>query len=268
MSFNIRYGTANDGENSWPNRSTMVVNVIRTRAPDVLGVQEALRFQLDEITSAVPEYEEIGVGREDGWEAGEYSAILYRSDRYEAEDEGTFWFSDTPEVPGSTSWGNRITRICTWARIRRLETDERFYVYNLHLDHESQPSRERSAALLASRLAAHAADVPVLLLGDFNAGERNAAIQFLIGGIERLAADTASSLRSPRLRDTYRAIHTAAVDSVGTFHGFRGDRSGEQIDWILASDHWEVLDAAIVRTNDDGRYPSDHFPVTALVRLR
>ncbi len=260
MSFNIRYGTANDGANSWPFRRELVFDVIRADRPDLLGVQEALRGQLDEISVAVPGYAEIGVGRDDGRTAGEYSAILIRHERFEPVESGTFWFSDTPDVPGSMSWGNRITRIATWARLRDLATGGSIVVYNLHLDHESQPSRERSAQLLATRLAAHAGE-RVIVMGDFNSGETNPAYRFLVGGGEPAGGTPAS----PRLRDTYRALHPADT-LAGTFNGFTGAASGDKIDHILVSDGWTILDAGIVRTSAAGRYPSDHFPVTAVVR--
>jgi endonuclease/exonuclease/phosphatase family metal-dependent hydrolase len=243
----------------------MVVGVIRDHAPDVVGVQEALRFQLDEMRTALPEYDELGMGRDDGDTLGEYAAILYRSDLFEAEQSGTFWLSDTPHVPGSMSWGNRITRICTWARLMRFDTEDRFYVYNLHLDHQSQPSRERSVALLARRIAMRAPKEPYVVVGDFNAGEDNPAIRFLTGAVDRFVGDVESTVGSPRLRDTYRTLNPSPTD-VGTFNAFRGETGGEQIDWILVSDGWEILDAAIVRTNTDGRYPSDHFPVTARIK--
>jgi endonuclease/exonuclease/phosphatase family metal-dependent hydrolase len=116
MTFNIRYGTANDGANHWKNRKEMVCDVLRKYRSDLVGVQEALRFQLDYIREEVPGYALIGVGREDGKTKGEYSAILYRSKRLEVNESGTFWLSDTPEIPGSITWGNACTRICTWGR--------------------------------------------------------------------------------------------------------------------------------------------------------
>lgn len=260
MAFNIRYGTANDGANSWPFRRDLVFDVIQAYRPDLLGVQEALRGQLDEIGVAVPGYSEIGVGRDDGRTAGEYSAILFREGRFEPLESGTFWFSDTPEAPGSMSWGNRITRIATWARLRDVATGGEIVVYNLHLDHESQPSRERSAELLATRLTAHAG-ARVIVMGDFNSGEANPAYRFLIGA----GALTPRTTASPRLRDTYRALHPTDT-IVGTFNGFTGEETGEKIDHILVNDGWTILDAGIVRTSAAGRYPSDHFPVTAVLR--
>jgi endonuclease/exonuclease/phosphatase family metal-dependent hydrolase len=263
VSFNIRYGTAADGPDAWPTRASQVIDLIRALDPDVLGLQEALRFQLDQLGDALPEYGEIGVGREDGRTAGEYAAILYRRERLQLVDQGTFWLSDTPTVPNSMSWGNRITRIATWARFVDRSTRNEFAVFNVHFDHESQPSRERSAVLVASRLPS---DVPVILLGDFNAGEENRAMRYLTGRQTLEAPDREH--RSPRpLRDTYRAIHRDEAE-VGTFHGFRGGTAGEKIDAILASPAWEVLDAAIVRAQVDGRYPSDHYPVTTRLRWR
>ena len=151
MSFNIRYGTAKDGENHWTERREMLLDVIREQDADIVGLQEALASQIDEIVAAVPIYAVVGVGRDDAARAGEFSAILFRKDRLRVAEAGTFWFSDTPSVPGSKSWGNNITRISTWARF--VDRDGRgFYHFNLHLDHESQPSRERSTVLLKQRI--------------------------------------------------------------------------------------------------------------------
>ena len=261
MSFNIRYGTADDGADAWPRRAAMAFDVVRRFDADVVGVQEALRFQLDELGAALPAFAEIGVGRDDGRTAGEYSAILYRRGRFEVLEEGTFWFSDTPAIPGSMTWGNRITRICTWARLRDRAGGARFYVYNLHLDHESQPSRERSALLLAERIRARSSPDPVLVMGDFNSGEANPVYRHLTGA-ETLPAATPA----PPLADTYRLRHPGDT-IVGTFHAFRGTTTGDKIDHILASPEWRALDASIVRTSRAGRFPSDHFPVTAVVRL-
>lgn len=253
MSFNIRYGTARDGDNAWELRRDAVVDVIEAFGPHVLGVQEALRFQLDELSASLPGYREIGVGRTDGVAEGEYAAILVDASRLEVLEHGTFWFSDTPEVPGSASWGNDIPRICTWARLGDRTTGDSLYVYNVHWDHRSQPSRERSAELLLERITQReSGEDPVLVTGDFNAGESNAAFRQLV------AAPIVG------LSDTFRVRHPEAT-GVGTFNGFEGDTSGEKIDAVLASDGWEVLASEIVRDAPGGRYPSDHFPVSATV---
>ncbi len=259
MSFNIRYGTAADGEHAWPLRRDLALRVIGDHRPDVLGVQEALRFQLDEIRAAYPYLGEAGAGRDDGREAGEYAAVLFDTRRLEFLQSGTLWLSDTPGVPGSTSWGNRIPRIVTWARFRDRASGRAFFVYNTHWDHESQPSRERSAGALLGHIERRRPRDPFLVLGDFNAGETNPAFQTLLGGTE---AD------GPLL-DVFRVVHPDAT-GVGTFHGFTGEAGPERIDAIFASGGWTVLDAEIVRAAEprDGgtRYPSDHYPVTAEVR--
>lgn len=258
MSFNIRYGTANDGANRWELRRQLLFDTIRTADPDVLGVQEALGGQIGEILDALPQYAALGVGRDDGKTRGEYAAILYRRDAYAVSDTGTFWFSDTPDVIASKSWGNTITRICTWARLVDRQ-GRAFWVFNVHLDHQSQPSRERSAALLLDRIRTRRLpDEPVIVTGDFNAGEQNAAITQLLRPQGQGPAP---------LIDTFRAMQPDAKE-VGTFTGFTiGQTTGDKIDYVLVTPGVEVVRAGIDRTTREGRYPSDHFPVTARVRL-
>jgi endonuclease/exonuclease/phosphatase family metal-dependent hydrolase len=254
MSFNIRYGTANDGDNHWNLRREFLIDVIRAADADLVGLQEALDAQIAALLKELPQYGVVGVGRDDGRTRGEYAAILYRRDRFRVSDAGTFWFSDTPEVVASRSWGNNITRICTWARF--IDRDgQAFWQYNVHLDHESQPSRERSTALLAERIAGRRAPVePVIVTGDFNVGETNPAITRL----------TAPAQAVPALFiDTFRVRHPDERRA-GTFNAFKfGQIDGEKIDYVLVQPGTEVVEAAIIRTSRNDRYPSDHFPVTA-----
>jgi endonuclease/exonuclease/phosphatase family metal-dependent hydrolase len=229
--------------------------VVRAENPDLLGLQEALAFQIDEITAAVPGYGVVGVGRDDAAKGGEFSAILFKTDRFRVADAGTFWFSDTPAVPGSKTWGNNITRISSWVRF--VDRDGRgFYHFNLHLDHESQPSREKSTQLLRERIDARAFPLePAIVTGDFNVGEKNPALATLVSGA------------SAPFVDTFREVHPNET-VVGTFSGFKfGTVNGEKIDYILVQPGTEVLSAAILRTSRNNRYPSDHFPVVARVRL-
>jgi endonuclease/exonuclease/phosphatase family metal-dependent hydrolase len=258
MSFNIRYGTANDGENHWTRRREMLFDVIREQNADLIGVQEALAAQIDEIVAAVPAYAVVGVGRDDGKARGEFSAILFRRDRFRVADSGTFWFSDTPAVPGSKSWGNTITRISTWARF--IERDgSAFWQFNLHLDHQSQPSRERSTELLLQRITARSGPAePVIVTGDFNVAETNPAIYTMVGKPGGPGAFV----------DTFRVKYPGEKEA-GTFNGFKfGATTGDKIDYVLVQPGTEVIDAAIIRTSRDNRYPSDHFPVLARIRLK
>lgn len=256
MSFNIRYGSAKDGANHWRLRKELVDKVIKTHDADVIGMQEALKFQIDAILDAAPVYAMVGVGRDDGDTLGEYSAILYKKGRFNVTNSGTFWFSDTPEKIASKSWGNNITRICTWALFEDKNSGASFYHFNLHLDHRSQPSREKSVQLLAKKIAARSTKSPFLVTGDLNAGEDNPAIQFLTH------TPQTQSLPELPLIDAFRILHPEATN-VGTFNGFKGVRTGNKIDYIFVCKQAKVMHASIIRDNQDGRFPSDHFPVSA-----
>ncbi len=258
MTFNIRYGTAPDGENHWMLRNGLAMEVIRRNAPGLLCLQEALAWQIDLVRDSIPGFGAIGVGRDNGLDTGEHCAILFDAKRFIVAESGTFWFSDTPEVPGSKSWGNNVTRICTWARLVDREADAAFYIYNVHLDHESQNARERSARLLAERIAHRTFADPVIVAGDFNAGEENAALQLLTG------KKTLPAGRDFPLVDSFRLLHPDA-EAVGTYHAFKGERTGEKIDFILVSREWHVLESSIEHFSRGGKFPSDHFPVTALL---
>ncbi len=266
MSFNIRYATANDGENNWDQRKDLACDVVRRQAPDLVGLQEALRSQIDDLRAALPEYGEIGVAREDGKTKGEYSAILYRQDRFDVDDSGTFWLSDTPEVPGSITWGNACTRVCTWARFLPKSSGKPFYMVNTHLDHISQLSREKGIALIMSRLSNRKHADPVVLTGDFNSGENNAVVRYLTGERQLEVVGNGLSKNPLPLVETFRLLHKDASD-VGTAHSFKGGRTGNKIDYIFVSPGTEVLRAEILHDNQDNRYPSDHFPIIAALRF-
>ena len=269
MSFNIRYGTARDGVNIWPNRRAAVVQLIRDYQPDLIGLQEALRFQLDELAEALPEYAEIGVGRDDAKQRGEYSAIFYRKSRFTVVEQSTFWLSDTPEIPGSKSWGNGITRICTYAKFTDQQNAyQPFYLFNTHFDHQSANARLQSAKLILTRIQQRAdLTAPVILTGDFNAGEDSPPMQHLL---KKRDDGTAAPLL-----DTYRQIHPTATN-VGTFNGFKGTSDRGKIDYVLFEPgKFETITADIIRDSyhpigqpaETRRYPSDHYPVWARLRF-
>ena len=255
VTFNIRYlNRGEKGSNHWKHRKQLVIAAMREFKADIFGLQEALRPQLDDLSPALPGYSEFGVGRDDGKERGEYCAILFRSERFSLDEDesGTFWLSDTPDKIGSMSWGNQITRICTWARFIDRETKRSFYVYNTHWDHRSQESRVGAAKLILDRIAARRyPDDPVILMGDFNASKENPAIQRL----------------TRSLRDSLLLRHPDAADS-RTFHGFKGGKSGRKIDHIFVPSSTTVTGAAILYFQRDGAYPSDHYPVRAALQFR
>ncbi len=258
MSYNIRYGTAGDGENDWKNRRQPVIDQIQRQAPEMLGLQEALRFQIDEIREALPHYGEVGIGR-DGGEKGEYSCILYDTRKFEVLDSGTFWLSETPEKR-SQNWDAACVRICTWALLKSKTTGETFYHFNTHLDYRSAEARLKGIQLIAQRIAARKPEVPFVLTGDFNTAEDSLPIQYLKG--------KAHDSKTPVVMvDAFRVLHPDAKE-VGTFNRFQGDKRGAKIDYIMTTSSTKVLAADIDFSMPAGRCISDHFAVTATVRFR
>ena len=265
MSFNVRYETPEDvGGRSWRERIPGAVRMIRRLEPDCIGVQEAQHGQVADLRASLPDYEFSGVGRDDGKRDGEYSGIFYRKSRFQPDpaDSGTFWLSDTPEVPGSRNWGNEIPRVAAWLRLTDLATGRGFYVFNTHWDHKNQPSRERAALLTASRIdARRRADEPVALIGDFNSNEGNPGILYLTGNRVKVAG--AERLWPNGLLDTYQTLHSAEKNR-RTLHFWMGNRDGAlKVDHILVSRGARIRESAIV--TEDQPMVSDHFPVTARV---
>ena len=251
LTLNVRVDVPADAPHTWEARRPLIRDFLETLKPDLVGLQEALEHQLQGLLADNPDFAAVGVGREDGQSRGEFSAILYRKDRFHLTASDTFWLSDTPETPGSRSWGNHYTRICTWARFTSKGGRNPFYLFNTHLDHESQEARAKSAVLILKRMAAREdAASPVILTGDFNAGESNPAII-------RLRSD---------LIDTFRSVHSDAFE-VGTFHGFSDEVQPDKIDFIFVSPEIRVTSATIHRPRPDGRYLTDHEPVSAVIVL-
>ena len=254
LTFNIRFDNANDGGNAWPKRKAMVGEWVKSESPDVIGLQEALRHQIDDIKKVATAYSEYGVGRDDGKSKGEHCTVLYLKDRFKLDkkDCGTFWFSDTPEKIASKSWGNEIPRICTWVRLIEKKTNKGFYVYNVHYDHRSQPSRLGASKLIIEKISKRKqSNEPIILMGDFNAAENNPAIKIF-------------KEEPLKLLDTFRVVKPDE-EMVKTFHGFRGGSyPGGKIDhvFILPSTA-KISSASIVRFNKNKRYLSDHYPVRA-----
>lgn len=259
MSFNIRYGTAQDGVNHWDQRQGWVVETIRAFAPDLLGTQETLGFQRDFLAKSLADYEGLGVGRDDGAEKGEMMALFYRRDRFEKLDGGHFWLSESPAEVGSKSWDSSLPRMATWVKLRPRDqaSAKPILFLNTHYDHRGETARTESSKLIRRKVAELGAGCDIVVTGDFNAPEASQPYAALF------APDGAEA--SP-LVDTYRVANPSRGADEGTFSGFRADATaGPRIDWIAASRGWKVLRGAIDRTAKDGRTPSDHFPVIAIL---
>lgn len=248
MSFNVRYGTARDEANAWPERRETLFNAIKTEDPDIIGTQECLEFQAEEIAAALPGYRWFGVGREGG--AGEMMNVFYRTRSLTPVKTGNFWLSETPEVPGSRSWDTACTRMVTWARFFHIPSRRYITFYNTHFDHVSEEARVNSAQMLSERIASIPADEPVILTGDFNAvAEESEAWKTLTGN---------------GLSDAWLVAKKTEGPAV-TFGGFEAPKEERQrrIDWILVRGPISVASCETVLYNEDGRYPSDHYPVAA-----
>jgi len=262
MSFNIRYGGANDGVNSWPHRRDLVIQTIENQGPAIFGVQECTWDQGVVLREAFADYRFTGSGRDDGEQGGEMCAIFTRNDRYQVLEHGTFWLSETPDVVGSRGWDAALPRIATWVQLQdRLCDPDTLFVFNTHFDHMGVLSREKSAELLREQIATIAQGQAVILMGDFNDPAVSASPSYGV----LVATEEQAGLG---LRDTWSlASRDQRMQGEATFHGFTGEATRGRIDWILVTDDFQGVDAGIDRMQDNGRYPSDHFPVWATFRL-
>lgn len=256
MSFNIRYGTAADGEDHWEKRRELLFTTIEAFKPDLLGTQEVLAFQADELRKRLSGFGFVGAGRDDGKDKGEMTPIYFRADRFEKLGEGHFWLSEAPETRGSKGWDAALPRVASWVRLREKATRREFYFFNTHFDHRGQKARLESAKLVRKRLEALPGNSPIVVTGDFNSGEGSEPYKALVGG------------EGVKLIDSYRAVHPTRAKDEGTAHGFKGGRTGARIDWVLHTGHFAATAATIDHTNKAGRYPSDHYPVTAVLRWK
>ena len=247
MTFNIRVDTVLDGFNRWNNRKHVVFDTLANNAADVVGLQEALDSQVSDIQQALPQYSNYMAGRNDGKQKGESCAIFYRKDRFALDDCGTFWFSDSPEKPGSKGWGALWPRICSWVHLVEKNTGTGFYVYNVHLDVLSQNSREKSVVLLAKRIGERKTADPFIVMGDFNMELDNPAM---------------TGLKNIGMTDAWQAVHPGQ-SAPGTHGGFNGTK----IDHIPVCENARVLEANVDHSSANGRYASDHFPFIAKIFL-
>lgn len=234
---------------TWDKRRPAMAAMLRRLDADLLGTQEGMHTQLEEIVADQDgRYARLGQGR-DGGEAGEFCAILYRHDRLELLAHDDFWLSETPHIPGSKSWRTACTRMVSWGRFRDRETGAMLTLFNTHLDHISRKARVEGVTLLRERVLASAG--PTVVTGDFNA-QRRTSTPFKL-----LTADGA-------LRDAWDVAEQRGEDR-GTWHGFTGFDMGRRLDWILVSPELAVRSVAVDDAQAAGRYPSDHHPVSVLL---
>ena len=259
MTFNIRYNNPGDGINAWPNRKAWVAKLIRFHDADVVGVQEALSGMLADLDTLLPEYSRVGVGRTDGKEKGEYSAILYKKSRIEMFENRTFWLSTNPEAVGVKAWDAALERIATWGRFRDRVSGCTYVHLNTHFDHVGEKARQESAKLIRRQLGSIAGGFPVIVTGDLNSGPTSIAYTTLTtGAVDGGLAPLTDAYVSSREGNYGPSVSSNSFKEIG----------GNRIDYVLVSSGIDVLKHGILSDRWDGRFPSDHLPVIAALSMR
>ena len=252
MTYNLRFDQVEDEKNQWQFRKDRLISLLQKHAPDLLGVQEPLPAQVDDLKGALSDFDEYGVGRDDGDSQGEFNTIFYRFARFELLDKGTFWLSATPEIPGSKGWDANKTRICGWVKLRDRQTQQALYYFNTHLDHVGATARLESARLLLDRIEKVAdSTTPIILTGDFNTGPDSDPYCTII-------------TNSP-LQDAINLTETPHDGPSGTWSTFSvSEEISDRIDYIfMTPQNIRVLKHAILTDSNNEFYPSDHLPVLA-----
>ncbi|MFR1291314.1 MAG: endonuclease/exonuclease/phosphatase family protein [Parabacteroides distasonis] len=251
--FNLRMDTPSDGENAWFHRKDMVNDLIRFYGFDLFGTQEGFTHQLNDILR-LSDYRFIGVGRDDGKDAGEHGAIFYRSDRFKVLDQGDFWLSEHPEKPGRGWDGTCCNRICTWGKFEDLKNHKQFYFFNVHYEYEGDVARRESSNLMISRIKSIAGNQPVFLTGDFNAFPTEEPIRILND--------------SGFLNDSYKITKEAPFGPVCTYHGYDSTiKTEERLDYIWVTDSIQIDKYGVLTNTLYGHTPSDHFPVMVVAEF-
>ena len=245
MTYNIKLDYPKEGENSWTNRKPFFINQIKFYEPDIFGVQEAMLNQMKDIDSLLPKYSFVGVGRDDGKDEGEYSAIFYNKEKMNVLKSSTFWLSETPDQV-SMGWDAVCNRICTFALFEDKTSGKRFWMFNTHFDHVGVEARKNSATLIIQKIKEiNTETLPVILSGDFNMEDTHESIQFI----------------EQHLKDS-KSIAKVVFGPLGTFNNFEFDKPvTRRIDFIFVSPEISVEKYAVLSDSWDCKYPSDHLPV-------
>jgi endonuclease/exonuclease/phosphatase family metal-dependent hydrolase len=250
--YNLRLNTPDDGPNVWGLRKDSVKALIQYHEFDLFGTQEAQPEQIQDL-EAMPEYAHVGVGRDDGKNAGEHSAIFYRRARFSLLSNGDFWLSETPDRPSKGWDAHCCNRLATWVRLRDKISGKTLLTVSVHFDHEGEVARRESAKLLLHWLKGQKANDAVIALGDFNSTPDT----------EQIVAMTSA------MRDSRTVSLSPAYGPLATFNNFKfGLAPNKLIDYIFLGPNIRVLKYAVLTDSNGQRYPSDHFPVLARIELK
>lgn len=255
MTLNIRFDNPQDSINAWHNRMPIVCSHISDEQPDLLGFQEVLWNQYQNLDSALSGYGSVGVGRSDGAREGELNPVFYRKDRFEVVRNLTFWLSDTPEKAGSMGWGASLPRIVTWIELVEKASHKHIYFFNTHFAHDSDTARLMSSKMLLAEIGEIAGDNPIIVTGDLNMPPTSTGYSILTGPDESV----------PLLRDSYVITEKRPQGPLATFNGFNTNQKGGRIDYIFIRNGMTVSSYKTASKKEKGVFISDHWPVTATV---
>jgi endonuclease/exonuclease/phosphatase family metal-dependent hydrolase len=253
MSFNIRLDMKSDGENQWDKRKERLVAMLNYNAPDFIGGQEVMHHQLEYMLQNLSGYAHIGVGRDDGKQAGEYSCILYNKEKFDVLDQSTFWLSPTPDSV-SKGWDAAIVRVCTYGLFRNKRSKQLFWVFNTHFDHIGKQARLESAKLIVQKIKElNTKNYPVLLSGDFNSKPDEPPAQYMMENMQNT-----------------RSISALVHGNADTWNAFKfGEKPNGCIDYIFCSNDKRISVKKFATLTDsyDMKYLSDHFPIMATLTI-
>jgi len=250
--YNLRYDNRGDSGNLWVNRAPVQANLIRFHDFDVVGIQEGLINQLEDLSKALPQYTRYGIGRDDGKASGEHSAIYFKKDKFKLLNSGDFWLSQTPDKPGKGWDATCCNRICSWVQLQDIASKKKFYFFNVHFDHQGVIARIESAKLMIEKIKAIAGNNPVVFTGDLNGGRNSDCYKYIANaGI---------------IKDSHE-LAAFPYENNASFNSFRTPRGMEVIDHIFVTKQFKVKKWGILTDTYFGKYPSDHFPVMAVVNF-
>jgi endonuclease/exonuclease/phosphatase family metal-dependent hydrolase len=252
--YNLRYDNKADSGNLWTQRAPVITNLIRFHQFDVFGTQEGYANQISDVLTALPEYAEYGLGRDDGKDAGEHSAIFYRKDKFKLLKKGDFWLSKTPDKPGKGWDATCCNRISSWVYLQEIKTGKKFYFFNAHFDHEGKIARVESSKLMIRKIKEIAGNEPAVFTGDLN-GDHKSEWYLEVG-------------KSGFLTDTYNQVKKP-YENNSSFNAFgKNVRGFGIIDHVFVTKDFKASRWGILTDTYHGKYPSDHFPILVEVTLK
>ncbi len=264
VSFNIRFNNPRDGEDAWPKRRDRVAELLQELAPDLIGLQEVLPSQRDDLRERLPGYEIYSVGRDDGADRGEASTILWKRERFEQQGVETFWLSPTPEQVGSKGWDAALPRIVSHVTLRDRSSGRVVHLFNTHFDHQSETARRESGSLLRRRILESVGNDAWVAIGDLNARPDSVPLRRLRGLNDDGSVDP-DAVDSVWLDAYESAAKRTGPDS--TWNGFREIEPGQRIDHLIVAPTTTVESFDVLDRRYDGRFPSDHLPIVGTLRF-